>query len=45
MNERLLAVTEANEATRLQQKLAELTDELTQLEEEWLDRSAELEST
>jgi ATP-binding cassette subfamily F protein 3 len=44
VNENLLVVTEAAEAAQLQVKLAELTSQLANLEEEWLERSAELES-
>ncbi|HEX5472133.1 MAG TPA: ATP-binding cassette domain-containing protein, partial [Lacipirellulaceae bacterium] len=45
VNEQLLTVTEVGEAIRLQERMAELTNELATLEEEWLERSAELEST
>lgn len=41
INEKLLAVTDAKEAQRLHAELAKLTDELTKLEEEWLELSAE----
>jgi ATP-binding cassette subfamily F protein 3 len=44
VNDQLLAVTETAEATRLQSELARLTSELATLEEEWLERSAELDS-
>jgi ATP-binding cassette subfamily F protein 3 len=43
VNQKLLTVTEAAEATRLQSQLADLTAQLAELEEEWLQRSAELE--
>ena len=43
VNQKLLTVTDAAEATRLQSQLAELTAQLAELEEEWLQRSAELE--
>jgi ATP-binding cassette subfamily F protein 3 len=43
VSEKLLSVTEAAEAKRLHQQLATLTADLTQLEEEWLELSAELE--
>jgi ATP-binding cassette subfamily F protein 3 len=45
LSEQLLTVTETAEATRLRSELDKLTAELTSLEEEWLERSAELEST
>jgi ATP-binding cassette subfamily F protein 3 len=44
VNDRLLTVTETSEAQRLHAQLAALTKELTQLEEEWLELSSELES-
>jgi ATP-binding cassette subfamily F protein 3 len=44
VSEKLLTVMERAEATRLQGELAKLTAELATLEEEWLARSAELES-
>jgi ATP-binding cassette subfamily F protein 3 len=44
VGESLLTVTDASEAQRLQKQLADLTAELAQLEEEWLELSAELES-
>jgi ATP-binding cassette subfamily F protein 3 len=44
VSEKLLTVTDAGEATKLQAQLSALTAELAQLEEEWLERSAELES-
>ncbi|HEX2475166.1 MAG TPA: ABC-F family ATP-binding cassette domain-containing protein [Lacipirellulaceae bacterium] len=44
VNERLLTVTDAAEAQRLHAQLTELTTELTQLEEQWLALSSELES-
>jgi ATP-binding cassette subfamily F protein 3 len=44
ISEKLLTVMETAEATRLQAQLAKLTAELATLEEEWLERSAELES-
>jgi ATP-binding cassette subfamily F protein 3 len=40
----LLTVTDAAEAQRLQKRLATLTTELAQLEEEWIELSSELES-
>jgi ATP-binding cassette, subfamily F, member 3 len=43
-SDQLLTVTDAAEATRVQAQLNELTAELAKLEEEWLQRSAELES-
>jgi ATP-binding cassette subfamily F protein 3 len=43
VNERLLTVTDGTEAKKLQSQLASLTAELEKLEEEWLERSAELE--
>jgi ATP-binding cassette subfamily F protein 3 len=44
LNERLLAVTDAAEAQQLHAELTKLTDELAELEEQWLDLSTELES-
>jgi ATP-binding cassette subfamily F protein 3 len=44
LSERLLSVTDAAEAQRLHAVLTKVTGELTQLEEEWLELSAELES-
>ncbi len=44
VGEKLLTVTATAEATQLQSQLAELTAELAKLEEEWLERSAEMES-
>jgi ATP-binding cassette subfamily F protein 3 len=44
LSERLLSVTDAAEAQRLHADLTKVTGELTQLEEEWLELSAELES-
>ena len=44
VSEQLLAVTDAAEAQRLHSQLAKLTGELTELEEQWLELSAELES-
>jgi ATP-binding cassette subfamily F protein 3 len=44
VSEQLLSVTDAAEAKRLQSQLAKLTSELTELEEQWLELSAELES-
>ena len=44
LSERLLSVTDAAEAQRLHADLTKVTGELTQLEEEWLQLSAELES-
>jgi ATP-binding cassette subfamily F protein 3 len=44
ISDKLLAVTEMVEATRLQAEMARLTTELAALEEEWLERSAELDS-
>jgi ATP-binding cassette subfamily F protein 3 len=44
LTEKLLTVTDAAEANRLHQELAVLTSQLTQLEEQWLELSAELES-
>jgi ATP-binding cassette subfamily F protein 3 len=43
-SEQLLSVTDAAEAKRLQSDLAKLTKQLAELEEEWLELSAELES-
>jgi ATP-binding cassette subfamily F protein 3 len=43
VNEKLLTVTDAAEARKLQSQLIALTAELAKLEEEWLKRSAELE--
>ena len=42
LNSKLLAVTEADEATKTQQRLAEITDELEGLEAEWLELSEEV---
>jgi ATP-binding cassette subfamily F protein 3 len=44
VSEKLLTVMETTEATRLQTELAKQNAELATLEEEWLARSAELES-
>jgi len=44
LTEKLLAVTDAAEAKRLQNEHADLTSQLAQLEEEWLELSMELES-
>jgi ATP-binding cassette subfamily F protein 3 len=44
VGDKLLTVSEKAEATRLQAELAKLTAELATLEEEWLERSAELDS-
>jgi ATP-binding cassette subfamily F protein 3 len=44
INEKLLTVTESKEATRLQAELSRLAAELATLEEEWLERSAEMDS-
>ena len=44
VSEQLLVVTDAAEAKRLQSQLAKLTTELTEMEEQWLELSAELES-
>jgi ATP-binding cassette, subfamily F, member 3 len=44
VGEQLTTVTDAAEAKSLQKTLAELSDELSRLEEEWLTLSAELES-
>jgi ATP-binding cassette subfamily F protein 3 len=44
VSEKLLSVTDASEAKRLHAELAQLTAGLAQLEEEWLELSAELES-
>jgi ATP-binding cassette, subfamily F, member 3 len=44
VGEQLLVVTDAAEAKRLQSQLAKLTTELTEMEEQWLELSAELES-
>jgi ATP-binding cassette subfamily F protein 3 len=44
ISDKLLTVTETAEATRLQAEMARLTAELATLEEEWLERSAELDS-
>jgi ATP-binding cassette subfamily F protein 3 len=44
VGEQLLQVTDAAEAKRLQARHAKLTEELAQLEEEWLELSTELES-
>src|SRR3954469_21929748 len=44
LTEKLLTVSETAEATRLQTELKQVTAELATLEEEWLERSAELES-
>jgi ATP-binding cassette subfamily F protein 3 len=43
VSERLLSVTDAAEAQALHQQLTELTTELAELEEQWLELSAELE--
>jgi ATP-binding cassette, subfamily F, member 3 len=43
VSERLLAVTATAEAQRLHTQLSELVSELTQLEEEWLELSTELD--
>jgi ATP-binding cassette subfamily F protein 3 len=44
LSDQLLKVTDATEAQRMHTELTKLTDELKQLEEEWLELSAELES-
>jgi ATP-binding cassette subfamily F protein 3 len=44
VQEQLLTVTETAEAQRLHSQLGQLTTELTELEEQWLDLSSELES-
>ncbi len=44
VSEQLLAVTDAAEARRLHTQLAELSGQLQQLEEEWLELSSEMES-
>ena len=44
VSERLLTVTDTAKARTLQKQLAEVTAELAQLEEEWLELSAEMES-
>jgi ATP-binding cassette subfamily F protein 3 len=44
ISERLLTVTDAAEAQRLLQEQTDLAGQLTQLEEQWLELSAELES-
>jgi hypothetical protein len=43
VNQKLLTVTESAEATRLQSRMSDLTAHLAEFEEEWLQRSAELE--
>jgi ATP-binding cassette subfamily F protein 3 len=43
-SEKLLAVTDAAEARRMQAEVASLTAELATLEEEWLELSSELEA-
>jgi ATP-binding cassette subfamily F protein 3 len=44
VSERLLTVADAAEAHRLHAELSKLTASLTELEEEWLELSSELES-
>jgi ATP-binding cassette subfamily F protein 3 len=44
ISEKLLSVTDATEAQRLHREQSELASQLTQLEEQWLELSAELES-
>jgi ATP-binding cassette subfamily F protein 3 len=44
LSERLLTVTDAAEAQRLHAELSTLTTALTELEEQWLELSSELES-
>jgi ATP-binding cassette subfamily F protein 3 len=44
INQRLLTVTEATDAKRLQSLVSQLSSELVRLEEEWLGLSSELES-
>jgi ATP-binding cassette, subfamily F, member 3 len=43
VSESLMSVTDAGEAQQLQKRLSTLTTELAQLEEEWLELSADLE--
>jgi ATP-binding cassette, subfamily F, member 3 len=45
VSDKLLTVSEAAEARRLQTELASLTADLAKLEEEWLELSSELEAT
>jgi ATP-binding cassette subfamily F protein 3 len=44
VGEKLLSVTDAAEARRLQTQLTSLTAELATLEEEWLELSSELDA-
>jgi ATP-binding cassette subfamily F protein 3 len=44
LNERMLTITDPAEAQRLHAELTKLTDELADLEEQWLELSTELES-